>query len=265
MLNSGFPIKDPNMLHPTLVPVAIRSAEEWKRAIETNRETSARSSLDGAIQIFKGRYFWPLQPDHPGNDIDIETIAHTLAVMPRWGGQTADKDGNPIRYSVAQHSVHVADIAALNRRRLVPKWNWDNSPSPALYGQVHDAPEGYGFADLVRPVKYEVVGYKEKEEALMDRINDVLDVPMNMAIRECVRRVDNMMVFLERDELMGQPVVPYQNEQDHPRITIHDVVPDFYVWSAEEAKQRFLKRYIQIVGSNGNYEPLEYLGRGYRL
>lgn len=249
------------MLHPTLErPAAVcRSDLEWHIAIERNRHQSANSSLNGAIQIYKGRYFWPMEPDHPGNDFDIETIAHGQANILRWGGQAMRP------YTLAQHSVHVADIVQLNRHRLVPGWDWANSPSPALYGLLHDAPENYGFCDLSRPVKYSFDGYKEGEDALMEEIIRQFRVPMNMAIREAVRRVDNMMVFLERDEIMGPPVVPYTNEADHPRITIHDVVPDFYVWSQDEAEYRFLQRFAAITSTGGNYEPLEYLNRGYRL
>lgn len=254
------------MLHPTMAkPAVCRSEEEWAYHIERNKHIARQSDLAGAIQIYKGRYFWPLQPKHLGNDYDIETVAHTLASTPRWGGQTADKHGDPLQYSVAQHSVHVADICVLNRRRLVPKWDWSLSGSPAKLAILHDKPEGYGFCDLTRPVKYSFDGYKEGENALMEESILRYDVPADMAIRECVRRVDNMMVFLERDELMGPPVVPYMNEMDHPRLTIHDLVPDFYVWSAKEAKDRFLKRWQMIINTGGEYEPLEYLNRGYRL
>ncbi len=260
----------PDMLHPTLAkPAVCRTEDQWRSAINRNRAIAAVSDLGGAIQIYKGRYFWPMQPNHPGNDIDIETIAHALAVMPRWGGQTAligsSEDGDPLRYSVAQHSVHVADICVLNRRKLLPGWDWDKMPSPAALALLHDAPEGYGFADLVRPVKYSVEGYKENENALMHQIAIDLDVPVNLGISQVVKMVDDMMVFLERDEMMGPPVVPYTNEASHPGITIHDVVPDFYVWSAKEAKDKFLRRWEMIQANDGEYEPLEYANRGYRL
>lgn len=254
------------MLHPTLAPPSVcRTDEEWRAAIDLNRTFCQSADLAGAIQIYRGRYFWPLQPNHVANDFDIETIAHSLAGTSRWGGQTATEDGAPIRYSVAQHSVHVADIVTLNRKRLVPKWDWSLSGSPALYGLLHDAPEGYGFCDLTRPVKYSFDGYKEGENALMEQIIREFKVPMDAAIRECVRRVDDMMIFLERDKLMGPPVVPYSNEFDHPHIEIGDVIPDFHVWSAEEAKDRFIRRYQTIIKTSGEYEPLEYINRGHRL
>jgi len=252
--------------HPTQAkPPICLSDSQWQALINRNRAVAKVSSLEGAIQIYKGRYFWPLQPKHPGNQIDIETIAHTLASTPRWGGQTADKNGDPLLYSVAQHSVHVADICVLNRKKIVPKWDWSLSASPGALAITHDAPEGYGFCDLTRPVKYLFDGYKQGENALMEHIIQELKVPVDQAIRECVRRVDDMMIFLERDELMGKPVVPYSNEFDHPHLSIHDLVPEFRVWSAKEAKDRFIERYQMIIDTDGEYEPLEYINRGYRL
>ncbi len=231
-----------------------RTESQWRAAIERNRAVAKVSDLKGAIQIYKGRYFWPLQPSHPGNDYDIETIAHTLAVMPRWGGQTAWPDGTPLRYSVAQHSVHVAEVCQRAYREIVPGWDWDNSPSPALLALLHDSPEGYGFADLVRPVKLNVEGYKAAEERLMNEVIYQFKIPTNAGIVECVRRIDNMMVFLERDKMMGEPVVPYSNEMDHPRTSIEEVIPNFEIWSAEYAKERFLQTYEAIMNGTFNGE-----------
>jgi len=228
---------------PLTMPQARRTAPEWQAKITRNRAIANATGINGAIQIYKGRYFWPLVPCHPGNDIDIETIAHATATLPRWGGQSADENGDPIQLSIAQHQVHVSEIAERSYTEIVPKWDWTGSASPALYGLVHDAAEGYGFADVCRPVKKQLVGYSEAEKALLDEICRVLKVPRDMAIEECVRRIDNMMVFLERDEIMGPPVIPYPNENDHQRINIRDVIPDFRVWSAAEAKERYIARY----------------------
>lgn len=247
-------------LHP-----GIRTSEQWEAAIERNRQMALLHGLDGAIQITRGRFFWPLEPDHPGNDIDIEHIAHNLATESRWGGNMYGVDGfTPISFSVAQHSVHVSDIVNLNRRKLVPKWDWDNDASPAPAGLGHDKPEAYAIRDMVRPVKVKLDGYKEIENGLADRIYRDFGIPTSMGINEAVRRADNLMIFLERDKLLGKPVVPYSNEFDHPRFTIDDVVPDFYVWSPKEAKERFLLRWEQLQ-ADPNHIPLEYRGRGYTL
>lgn len=177
---------------------------------------------------------------------------------------TSDINGDPSDYSVAQHCVHVADIVNLNRRALVPDWDWDNSPAPTFYGLMHDGSEAY-VRDVPRPLKGRLGDYYGIEAGLMDRIITEFRVPVDTGIREAVRRVDNMMIFLERDEIVGEPVVPYSNEQDHPRFTIRDVVPEFHVWDAKKAKRAFLDKFEEIVSNDGNHIPLNYANRGFLL
>lgn len=242
----------------------LRTPVEWATALRRHASVVSVSDLNGAVQITRGRYFWPLEPTHPANDYDIEFIAHVLSGDRRWGGVAVDANGDPSDYSVAQHLVHVADIVNLNRRKLVPGWDWDNNPAPTLYGLMHDATEAY-LRDFPRPVKYLMKEYTPAENALMDEIVHQFHIPLDFAIREAVRRVDNMMIFLERDVLVGQPCVPYSNECDHPRISIHDVVPEFHVWDAKTAKRNFLDKFEEVVAHDGNRIPLNYLNRGYTL
>lgn len=241
--------------------LARRSASQWRSAIMHNEAVARVSSLDGACQVTNGMYFWPLEPKHPGNDYSIETIAHGLAGKARWGGFTKCRQ---FKFSVAQHCVHVADIVNLNRTKLVPGGQWDQRPSPALCGLLHDATEAW-IDDIVRPVKYKLSGYLEIELALQQEVYERHCCPVDGIIKEAVRRVDNMMIFLERDELIGKPVVPYSNERDHPRLSIHDLIPDFRVWSAEEAYERFIDKYDEIVNGDGNTVPEEYHNGGYVL
>lgn len=218
-----------------------------------------------AIQITNGRYFVPLDPAHPYNDYDIEYIAHSLSLQCRWMGGTGDlATGEPLLYSVAQHSVIVSDLVNMGRTKLVPKWDWEKDDSPAFYGLMHDASEAY-LCDIPRPLKPCLVGYYDYEAKLMDSIIAYFGIPMSSAIKEAVRRVDNAMIFWERDKLIGIPVEPYGNEDQHPLSTIDEVVPDFYCWSPKEAKQRFLDKFAEIVTYDGNYVPLEYSGRGYGI
>ena len=66
---------------------------------------------------------------HPSPlDIEIEDIAHGLARVARWNGQTKGAFG----YSVAQHSILVEDILSRNAPRLSQKWR--------LACLLHDAP-----------------------------------------------------------------------------------------------------------------------------
>lgn len=228
-----------------------RTDAQWQAAINRNRALSKVSGSYGAVQIYKGRYFYPLQPKNPANDIDIETIAHALAALPRWGGHTCDEDGSPLRFSIAQHSVYISLIVEQNKAKLVPKWDWSKSGNPGFYALIHDSPEAYGLADLVRPIKHLMDDYVQYHDALLERIIEALDVPIDPAIREAVRRVDNMMVFVERDAFMGQPVNPYDHEAQHPYVDIGELIPNHEIWSAARAKEEFIERwdYLKWKGS----------------
>jgi 5'-deoxynucleotidase YfbR-like HD superfamily hydrolase len=242
----------------------IRTPTQWATAVARNREIALASDLGGACQITHGRYFWPLEPRHPGNDFDIEFIAHSLATKTRWAGVMADENGDPIEYCVAQHSVIVADLVQMARTTLVPGFDWLTSASPALFGLMHDATEAY-LEDVPRPIKPRLGDYYGIEAALNEEIMVRFDVPLNGSIIKAVKIVDNLMIFLERDRLVGQPVVPYENENQHPGLFLDRVVPEFRVWSPKEAKRKFLEKYEEIVKHDGNYVPREYRGRGYGL
>lgn len=223
-----------------------RSEVEWATTLRRHEAICRNYDLKTAIQITRGRYFWPLEPYHPGNDIDEDTIAHLLSAKRRWGGNTVDPvTGGVCDYSVAQHSVIVSEVAEKHAVRLLPKWDWTLSPPVGPHGLMHDSTESY-MEDFVRPIKRVFPTYGNYEDALGLRIYDHFKIKTDVAAKQVVHIVDNMMIFLERDLLMGKPCVPYSNEIDHPRITMHDVVPDFRVWSADEAKERFLARFAEL-------------------
>ena len=87
-------------------------------------------------------------------DIEIEDIAHGLAFVARWNGQTQ----GDFAYSVAEHSLLVEMIY----HRLCPgspvKWR--------LAALLHDAPE-YVIGDMISPVKAAMgAGYGDLDERL---------------------------------------------------------------------------------------------------
>src|SRR4051795_4985559 len=71
-------------------------------------------------------------------DVEIEDIAHGLARVARWNGQTR---GAHI-YSVAQHSLLVEEIAGLAQPGMPAQWR--------LAVLLHDAPE-YVIGDIISP------------------------------------------------------------------------------------------------------------------
>lgn len=124
-----------------------------------------------------GGRFYPMDP-RP-DEIHIEDIAHSLSMLNRFNGHASRP------YSVAEHSVRVA--------RLVP-------PPQRLAALLHDASEAY-LADVPRPVKPYLPGYKEAEHAVERAIAERfgLDYPWHPEIK----RADNIMLATEARELMG--------------------------------------------------------------
>ena len=84
-------------------------------------------------------------------DIEVEDIAHGLAFVARWNGQTF----GDWPYSVAEHSLLVEQIFTRQNAKTEPRWQ--------LAALLHDAPE-YVLGDMISPVKAAVgEGYGELE------------------------------------------------------------------------------------------------------
>lgn len=195
-----------------------------------------------ALQIADGTYYELL--DFKPEDVKVEMIAHSLALKCRWNGNTNDLSDicDPVFFSVAQHSCHVHDIARDHKLTFVPGARWDLEECPSTYGLFHDGGEG-PYMDVPRPIKKAVPQLAEIEAPIISTILTTVGVPVSGIIMECVRRIDNAMIFWERDALVGKPVAPYGNEQDHPGGTLYDMVPDFEPWEPRRAKREFLDRF----------------------
>jgi uncharacterized protein len=103
-------------------------------------------------------------------DIEVEDIAHGLAFVARWNGQTR----GDWPYSVAEHSLLVEDILVRKDPALAPRWR--------LAALLHDAPE-YVIGDMISPVKAAVgPGY-----GALDRTADGGDPPALRPARSAAR------------------------------------------------------------------------------
>ena len=92
-------------------------------------------------------------------DIEIADIAHGLARVARWNGQTVGDHA----FTVAQHSLLVEEIFCA----VMPQ----ASPMQRLAALLHDAPE-YVIGDMISPFKSVVGGgYKEVEGRLQRAIH----------------------------------------------------------------------------------------------
>ncbi len=126
-------------------------------------------------------------------DIEIVDIAHGLARVSRWNGQTKGK----YPFSVAQHSLLVEKLVQSISPNLDQKWQ--------LASLLHDAPE-YVIGDMITPLKG-VLGdrYKDIESQLDTAIHLRFGLPAVLPdyVRKTIKRADRMAAWLEATQLAG--------------------------------------------------------------
>ena len=126
-------------------------------------------------------------------DIEIEDIAHGLARVSRWNGQTRGKYG----FSVAQHCVLVERLVRLNAPKTDQKW--------CLAALLHDAPE-YVIGDMVTPFKYALGGiYRDIEQRLDTAVSVRFGLPTELpvAVKRTIKRADRMAAWIEATQIAG--------------------------------------------------------------
>ena len=126
-------------------------------------------------------------------DVEIEDIAHGLAFVARWNGQTM----GDFAYSVAEHSLLVEQIFTVMNPKAPVKWQ--------LTALLHDAPE-YVIGDMISPVKAAVgPGYETLDDRLMAAIHMRFGLPAQVppAIKKQIKRADKISAWLEAVQIAG--------------------------------------------------------------
>jgi len=126
-------------------------------------------------------------------DIEIEDIAHGLAFVARWNGQTFGE----FPYSVAEHSLLVERVYGEIVPNAPVKWR--------LAALLHDAPE-YVIGDMISPVKAAVgPGYKAMDARLMAAVHIRFGVPAEIpkAVKAQIKRADRISAWLEAIQIAG--------------------------------------------------------------
>lgn len=156
-----------------------------------SRKSSAPVQPRAWQRMLSGRRLDLLDPSPL--DIELEDIAHGLARVARWNGQT---HGVHI-FSVAQHSLLVEAVADEMAQAL--------TPGERLGMLLHDAPE-YVIGDMISPFKA-VIGdtYKEVEARLMAaiRLHFGLSATPSRALAALMKRADGAAAFHEAVRLAG--------------------------------------------------------------
>ncbi|MDO5759112.1 MAG: HD family hydrolase [Rhodobacterales bacterium] len=126
-------------------------------------------------------------------DIEIEDIAHGLAFVARWNGQTQ----GDFAYSVAEHSLLVEQIFGRIAPKAPPGWQ--------LAALLHDAPE-YVIGDMISPVKAAVgPGYGELEKRLSSAIHLRFGLPATIPVTvgKQIKKADRVSAWMEATQIAG--------------------------------------------------------------
>lgn len=126
-------------------------------------------------------------------DIEIEDIAHGLARVARWNGQTRGDHA----FSVAEHCILVEQCLAQLKPGASERWR--------LAALLHDAPE-YVIGDLISPFKAAVgIDYKALENRLLAAIHVRFGLPAQLSpeLNQLIKRADRASAYFEATQLAG--------------------------------------------------------------
>ncbi|BCH10916.1 hydrolase [Mesorhizobium sp. SEMIA 3007] len=171
-------------------------------------------------------------------DIEISDIAHGLARVARWNGQTSGEHA----FSVAQHSLLVEALF----NDLVPQ----ASATDRLAALLHDAPE-YVIGDMISPFKSVMGGsYKDCELRLQRAIHQRFSLPPEpaAALRRDIKRADQIAAYFEATLLAGFSTAEATEFFGRPRgfsAERFDFTPRSVTW----AQDAFLRRFSALEKS----------------
>ncbi len=185
-------------------------------------------------RMLSGRRLDLLDPSP--DDIAIEDIAHGLARVARWNGQTLGEHA----YSVAQHALLVEEIAASLNPALSRIWR--------LAALLHDAPE-YVIGDLISPFKAAIgLDYKAFENRLLEAIHRRfgLPEPVPADIAAAIKTADRVAAFYEATRLAGFTAAEANRYFGAPRNVphaLHDRLAVLHALPVASAQAQFLARF----------------------
>ena len=171
-------------------------------------------------------------------DIEIGDIAHGIARVARWNGQTQGEHG----FSVAQHSLVVEEIAGHIEPDLDVRWR--------LCALLHDAAE-YVIGDMISPFKAVIGGaYKLVEARLLAAIHLRFGLPVKRTdeIARMIKTADRGAAYLEATRLAGFSAPEARRFFGPPPVLSPAIERDYLTpWPAGTAEKRFLERFNALL------------------
>ncbi|HEX4407753.1 MAG TPA: HD family hydrolase [Xanthobacteraceae bacterium] len=171
-------------------------------------------------------------------DIEIEDIAHGLARVARWNGQTSGAN----IFSVAQHCLLVEALARAKTPRL--------DRARRLAALLHDAPE-YVIGDMISPFKV-VIGdsYKAVEHRLLAAIHVRFGLPPQSPpeVEQLIKTADHQAAYLEATRLAGFEAAEAKRFFGRPPVFSAALERDYLKpWPADTAEERYRERFKKLV------------------
>jgi 5'-deoxynucleotidase YfbR-like HD superfamily hydrolase len=169
-------------------------------------------------------------------DIEIEDIAHGLARVARWNGQTK----GPHAFSVAQHCLLVERIVSNEEPAL---------ERPArLAALLHDSPE-YVIGDMISPFKAALgIDYKDFENTLLSAIHIRFGLPAKLAaaVTRKIKAADRIAAYLEATQLAGFSFEEAEKFFGAPRDLENGAFVQLRPLPANEAASAYLRKFKQL-------------------
>ena len=203
------------------------------------RAGAGRAGVKGAAprawqRMLSGRRLDLLDPSPL--DIEIEDIAHGLARVARWNGQTS----GPHIFSVAQHSLLVEALALAAEPLLTPVMR--------LTVLLHDAPE-YVVGDIISPFKgFLGPGYKDVENRILAAVHLRFSLPPAPApaLAKLTKQADRAAAFIEATRLAGFSPAEAERLFGRPAAGMRAADGLLKPLSSDEAEERFMARFTSI-------------------
>ena len=168
-------------------------------------------------------------------DVEIEDIAHGLARVARWNGQTRGEHA----FSVAQHCVLVERVTTELNPRLTRE--------ARLMALLHDAPE-YVIGDLISPFKVAIgIDYKALELKLQSAIHIRFGLApkASATLTTLFKKADLIAAYYEATQLAGFEPASARRFFGIPRKTMR--TPRLVPLSTAEAQAQFLDRFKRLI------------------
>ena len=207
---------------------------------EKNMELSPEQKSDRGpfVATLSGAYFFIYECNI--EDIPVEDMAHALSMNVRFNGHIKRF------YSVAEHSCYISDLAGT--AAALAGMKREEVRRVALWGLLHDITEAF-VPDIPRPFKPVIVGFKEYEDKLAQKVARQYNLSWPMP--DLVKYMDTNIVRLEAEVLFPNPPIWTNHYDDLTSIATEVGIEPQKDFGQEPdmAFRMFMDRYESLTGS----------------